>query len=291
MKISFLIVTKNRPEELQFTLKQLRGIVDVVNHEVLIFIDGCTETEKLQNQFDWVKWYVSDESISASPARNFLYSKAVGEILIGLDDDAHLISKNPVETIKEYFSANQNLGILAFLEIKGLLENLQNELLSIEKVEFLTADFIGCGFAIRKSIYEKTNGFPKWIDIYGEEPCLAIEILDLDYDILFTNQVVVNHRVNVKKRKLQGKNYFRFEKQLQNSFRIFIVYYRNPFPKIIRLLWHNFKKYAISDKTYFKLYCKAVGNMSWNFLMLLKCRNQMTSKTEHKLKTLKRIQY
>jgi len=291
MKISFLIVTKNRPEELHFTLKQLQIIFDVNNHEVLVFIDGCKETEQLQNQFNWVKWYVSDVSISASPARNFLYCKAVGEIFIGLDDDAHLISKNPVETIKEYFSANQNLGILAFLEIKGLLENLQNELLSIKKEEFLTADFIGCGFAIRKSIYEKTNGFPKWIDIYGEEPCLAIEVLDLGYDILFTNQVIVNHRVDVKKRKLQGKNYFRFEKQLQNSFRIFIVYYRNPFPKIIRLLWHNFKKYAISDKTYFKLYCKAIGNMSWNLRMLLKCRNQMTSKTEHKLKTLKRIQY
>ncbi len=291
MEISFLIVTKNRTEELQFTLKQLQNIFDVNNHEVLVFIDGCKETEKLQNQFGWVKWYVSDESISASPARNFLYSKAVGEIFIGLDDDSHLISENPVEIIKGYFTTNQNLGILAFLEIKGLFENLQNELLSIEKEEFLTTDFIGCGFAVRKIVYEKTNGFPVWIDIYGEEPCLAIEVMDLDYDILYTNQVAVNHRVDVKKRKIQGKNYFRFEKQLQNSFRIFIVYYRNPFSKIIRLFWHNFKKYAISDKTYFKLYCKAVGNMIWNFPMLLKRRKYMTSKTAHKLKTLKRIQY
>lgn len=291
MEISFLIVTRNRPEELQFTLKQLQGIFDAANHEVLVLIDGCKETEKVQHQYDWVKWHVFDESISASPARNFLYSKALGELFIGLDDDAHLISENPIKTIKGYFSANQNLGILAFLEIKGLFENPQNKLLSIEKEEFLTTDFIGCGFAIRKSMYEKTNGFPVWIDIYGEEPCLSIEVMDLDCDILYTNQVAVNHRIDVEKRKLQGKNYFRFEKQLQNAFRIFIVYYRNPFPKIIRLLWHNFKKYALSDKTYFKLYCKAIGNMIWHFPILLKRRNQMTFKTEYKIQTLKRIQY
>ena len=291
MEISILIVTKNRPEELEITLNKLVGFLDLSIHEILIFVDGCKETEKLQNQFDWVKWYVSDESISASPARNFLYSKAVGEIFIGLDDDAHLISETPTETIKRYFSANQNLGILAFLEIKGLFENPQKKLLSIEKEEFLTTDFIGCGFAVRKSVYEHTNGFPKWIDIYGEESCLSIEVINLDYDILYTNQVAVNHRVDIEKRKFQGKNYFRFEKQLQNSFRIFIMYYRNPFPKIIRLLWHNFKKYALYDKTYFKLYCKAIGNMIWHFPMLFRRRNQMSLKTEHKLKTLKRIQY
>jgi hypothetical protein len=58
---------------------------------------------------------------------------------------------------------------------------------------------------------EKTNGFRTWIDIYGEEPCLSIEVLDLDFGHLYTNQVAVNHRVDGAKRKLQGKNYFRFE--------------------------------------------------------------------------------
>ncbi|MBA0884747.1 glycosyltransferase family 2 protein [Flavobacterium undicola] len=291
MEISFLIVTKNRPEELQFILKQLQAVFDVKNHEVLVFIDGCMETEQLQSQFPWVKWYVSNKSISASPARNLLYSKAIGEIFIGLDDDAHLISEKPIETIKSYFEANPNLGILAFLELKGLYENPQTELAFIKKEEFLTTEFIGCGFAIRKNVYNKTNGFPTWIDIYGEETCLSIEVMNLDYDIFYTNQVAVNHRVDFEKRKLQGKNYFRFQKQLQNSFRIYVGYYQNPILRILKLLWHNFKKYAISDKTYFKLYCKAIGNMIWNFPMVLRHRKSMTTKTQHKLKTLKGIYY
>lgn len=291
MEISFLIVTKNRPEELQFTLKQLESIFDKTKHEVLVFVDGCLETEKLQSQFDWVKWYVSSESISASPARNFLYSKAVGEIFVGLDDDAHLISENPIQTIKKYFEANPKLGVLAFLEIKGIFENPKDKILFIEKEEFLTTEFIGCGFAIRKKVYDQTNGFPQWIDIYGEETCLSIEVLDLDYDILYTNQLAVNHRVDIEKRKLQGKNYFRFQKQLQNSFRIYMVYYRNPFKKIVKLLFHNFKKYALSNSIYFKLYCKAIGNMIISTPMLLKHRNCMSIKTQQKLKSLKGISY
>lgn len=291
MKISFLIVTKNRQEELQFTLKQLQVVFDTVNHEVLVFIDGCAATEKLQTQFPWVKWYVAKESISASPARNFLYSKAVGEIFIGLDDDAHLISEKPIETIQGYFEANLNLGILAFLELKGLYKNPQVELTSIEKEEYLTTEFIGCGFAIRKDVYEKTNGFPTWIDIYGEETCLSLEVLDLDYDILYTNLVAVNHRVDIEKRKLQGKNYFRFQKQLKNSFRIYMVYYRNPSKKILKLLLHNFRKYALSDWTYFKLFLKALGNMFVNFFSVIKYRKPVRQSTLTRMKHLKMIQF
>lgn len=291
MEISFLIVTKNRPEELQYTLEKLHAIFDVTNHEVLVYIDGCAATEKIQLKFSWVKWYVGDKSISASPARNFLYSKAIGEIFIGLDDDAHLISEKPIETIKNYFDANQNLGILAFLEIKGIFANPEKRLEFKEKEEFITTEFIGCGFAIRKKVYEQTNGFPTWIDIYGEETALSIEVMNLDCDILYTNQVAVNHRIDVEKRNLQGKNYFRFQKQLQNSFQIYMVYYRNPFRKILKLLFHNFKKYALADKTYFKLYCSAMRNMMINIPMLLKRRNSMTLKTQQKLKTLKGISY
>ncbi|GGA88981.1 hypothetical protein GCM10008015_31880 [Flavobacterium palustre] len=291
MEISFLIVTKNRPDELQWSLKQLQSIFDSERHEVLVYIDGCEATESIQVQFPWVKWYVGKDSISASPARNFLYAKAVGEIFIGLDDDAHLISEKPVETIQSYFKSNENLGILAFLEIKGLFDNPKNQLTVIEKEEFLTIEFIGSGFAIRKKVYDETNGFPIWMDIYGEESCVSLEVMNLGYDILFSNQVAVNHRIDVEKRKLQGKNYFRFQRQLQNSFRLYVIYSRRPFWKIAKLLFHNFKKYALSDRRYFSLYAYALGNMIAVLPSILQRRKKMSKVAEQKLRTLKGITY
>ena len=47
MKISILIVTKNRPDELEITLNKLFGLLDLSVHEVLVFIDGCNKTEIL----------------------------------------------------------------------------------------------------------------------------------------------------------------------------------------------------------------------------------------------------
>lgn len=291
MQISFLIVTKNRPEELQFTLKQLYTIFDSSCHEVLVFIDGCLATEPLQGQYPWVKWYVSKESVSVSPARYFLYQKGVGEIFIGLDDDAHLISEKPIETIQHYFQSNKNLGILAFLEVKGIFDAPKDKIRYFEKEEFLTTEFIGSGFAIRKKVYDETNGFPKWMDIYGEETCVSLEVLDLGYDILYSNQVAVNHRIDVEKRRLQGKNYFRFQRQLQNSFRIYLVYYPYPLKKIAKLLFHNFKKYALSDWTYFKLFFKAMENMVKLFFAILKYRKTITGFTLQKLARLRGLRY
>jgi len=146
----------------------------------------------------------------------------------------------------------------------------------------------GPNFAIRKSVYDQTNGFPTWMDIYGEETCLSIEVLDLNYDILFTNRVAVNHRVNRENRQRQGRNYFRFEKQLVNSFKTYIIYYRNPLKKITRLLWHNFKKYALSDFSYFRLYLKALIKMITQYPKLLKKRNKMSLVTQQKLSKYKK---
>jgi GT2 family glycosyltransferase len=150
---------------------------------------------------------------------------------------------------------------------------------------------VGCGFAIRKEVYEKTNGFPVWIDIYGEESCLAIEVLDLGYEIHYDNSIIVNHRVDKKKRLAQGRNYFRFEKQLKNTIFYYVVYYPNPMLKIARLLFHNFKKYALQDLKYFYLFWKSIFIAFKEMVYVLKYRKPVKKSTMQKIKTLKGIKY
>src|SRR5690606_13336476 len=145
------------------------------------------------------------------------------------------------------------VGVLAFQEIKGVFNSDTEALTQRQEIleEFLCSEFVGCGFAIRKEVYQATNGFPLWIDIYGEESCVSIEVLAQGYDILYTNSISVNHRVNREERFKIGRNYFRFEKQLKNTAFYYLVYYPFPLYKISRLLWHNFKKYAFTDWNYF----------------------------------------
>ncbi len=292
MQISFLIVTRNRPEDLIFTLKKLKSIIDISIHEVLVFIDNCTKTEAIINEFDWVNWTISKKTMSASPARNLLYKKAKGTIFIGLDDDAHPVSTDFVLNVEATFLNNKKIGIIAFQEVRGLFKSDEEAITKAkQKDSFLTNDFVGCGFAIKKAVYNMTNGFPKWIDIYGEEPALAIEVLDLNYDILYKHDIIVNHRVDVEKRKVLGRNYFRFEKQLKNTIKYYLVYYPNPILKLLKLLFHNFRKYALKDITYFYLFIKACSSTLLQTFKILKYRKTVKKSTiKHKM-SLKNLTY
>lgn len=290
IEISFLIVTKNRHLELGFTLQKLKKNIDLSVHEVLVFIDGCNETEKIKESYKWVKWFSSYKSMSASPARKVLYGKAKGVIFIGLDDDAHPISENFITQVEKGFKQNKKLGIIAFQEVRGLYKSDEVAILNskINQV-YYTSDFVGCGFAIKKQVYNATNGFPIWMDIYGEESALAIEVLDLGYQILYDSSIIVNHRVDIAQRKKQGRNYFRFEHQLKNSIRFYLVYYNKPIFKILKLSFHNFKKYAISDFKYFKLYFKVYFLTSFQLFSILKYRKPVKRETitlKNKLKGL-----
>jgi len=279
MKASILIISKNRKEALAFTLSRLKSMVDISIHEILVLLDGCTDgSEDLAIQFDWVDWTVLKDSIGASSARNLLYKKALGFVFIGFDDDAHPLQDDFITIVESIFEQNNNLGIIAFQEIKGVFTN-DEEALSLkpnQKVEYLCNEFVGCGFAITKNVYLATNGFPLWIDIYGEESCVAIEVLANNKDILYTNRISVNHRVNMQARLNSGMNYFRFEKQLKNTVFYFVVYHKNPSFKIMKMLWHNFAKYALEDRTFFKSYFKTIGIIIVQIPKVLKYRKPVS---------------
>lgn len=292
MEISFLIVTKHRTKDLAFTLDKLIAMIDLSKHEVHVFIDGCTETEAIVKDYDWVNWTISKKSISASPARNILYKKAKGHIFIGLDDDAHPVSENFITSVEDCFKQNAQLGIIAFQEVRGLFESDEKALENAKKLNtHLASDFVGCGFAIKKKVYDATNGFPVWMDIYGEETAVAIEVLDLGYTILYQPEIKVNHRIDVELRKLRGRNYYRFQRLLKNSINFYVVYYKHPFKKIAKVLLHNFIKYALKDWRYFRDYFKAVFKTIFGLPKVSKYRKPVKPETIKQKINLQGLRY
>ena len=294
MQVSILIVSKNRKVDLLKTLMILDSLIDKSQVEVLVFLDGCSDgSENLKNELTWVKWFVSPKSIGASAARYQIYPLANSEILIGLDDDAHPLDNDFIFKIETLFNEYPNVGILSFEEIKGIypsdIEVLKQA--EKEKKEFFTSQFIGCGFAIRKSVYNQTNGFPSWIDIYGEESCLSIEVLAKGYDILYTNKIKVNHRVDREQRKQNKQNYFRFGKQLKNSTYYYLVYYPFPLINVLKLYWHNFKKYALTDFDCFKIYFKTIIIVLVHIPEILKYRKPVDKSLIVKMRNLSNLKF
>lgn len=294
MQASLLIVSKNRKQDLIKTLSIIDSLIDKSNVETLVFLDGCTDgSENLTSEFKWVKFFVSEKSIGASAARHQIYPLAKSEILIGLDDDAHPLSKDFISKIQGLFNENPHVGIFAFEEIRGIFASDNDALAQSanSKKEFLCSEFIGCGFAIRKSVYMATNGFPVWIDIYGEESCLSIEVLANGYDILYSNEIKINHRVNKEQRKKSKQNYFRFGKQLKNTTYYFLVYYPFPLYNILKLYWHNFKKYALTDWEYFKIYFKTIFVVLIHFPKILTYRHAVDKSLILKMRNLSHLRF
>lgn len=294
MQASILIVSKNRKEELAFTLKVLVRYLDLTIHEVLVFLDGCSDnSELLQVQFGWIKWVVSEKSIGASAARHQLYPMAIGQFLIGLDDDAHPLSTDFIIKASNIFKKYPNVGIIAFQEIKGVFVSDEDAVkqVTLKEDEYYCSEFIGCGFAIRKDVYEAINGFPIWIDIYGEESCVSMEVLAEGYDMIYSNAIKVNHRINIAARKLIGQNYFRFGKQLKNTTYYYLVYYPFPLVKIFKLYGHNFGKYALMDWTYFKIFLKTIFEVLLGLPNVMKYRSPVDKKVLKKMKSLSGLKF
>lgn len=294
MKVSILIISKNRKEELRYTLSKIKNVLDFSIHEVLVLLDGCDDgSEGLVDTFDWVSWTCLSKSIGASAARRLLYAKAVGDYFIGLDDDAHPLSTDFIDKTLLIFDKYDNTGIIAFQEVKGIFKTNQEALLQSNNttIDYYTNEFIGSGFAIRKSVYLKTNGFPTWLDIYGEESCVAIEVLANGHDIIYTSSIKINHRVDKEARKLNKHNYYRFGKQLKNSTNYFIVYYPNPIFSLLKLYWHNFKKYAVTDFRCFRIYFKTIVTVLIQLPTVLKFRKPVDKEVRYKMRRLKGLQY
>lgn len=294
MRASILIVSKNRKEELEFTLNVLTRMIDLSINEVLVFLDGCTDDSfVLKDKMNWVKWYSSEKSIGASAARHLLYPKAQGQFLIGLDDDAHPLCTDFIDKTSTLFDKHCNVGIIAFQEIKGIYASNVDALSQSESAEeeYYTNDFIGCGFAIRKEVYDLTRGFPVWIDIYGEESCVAIEVMANGFDILYSNTIKVNHRVDKEARKNAGQNYFRFGRQLKNTTYYFLVYYPFPCYAVLKLYWHNFQKYALLDWEFFKTYFKTIFIVLINIPRILKYRNPVDGNLILKMRQLSALKF
>jgi len=294
MQASILIVSKNRKEELKKTLAILLQLIDPKRHEILVFLDGCTDgSADLKPEFPLVNWKGAAISLGASAARHQLYPNAKGAFFIGLDDDAHPLQANFIDRVVSVFDSFPNVGIIAFQEIRGVFSSDEEALQNVRAPEeqYLTNDFIGCGFAVRKEVYNATNGFPVWIDIYGEESCLAIEVLSKGYDILYDGSIKINHRVDMVKRRLGKQNYFRFGKQLKNTTFYYLVYYPSPMGKILKLYWHNLKKYALTDFKCFRIYWSILFQVLFSLPKILSLRNPVDPSVISRIRSLKNLNY
>jgi glycosyltransferase involved in cell wall biosynthesis len=272
IRFSILITTHNRIKELQFTLEQLRPLLNRNDVECIVCDDGSSDgtDEYLRTFSPNIQLIRNPKSIGLIGSRNKLMALAKGQYAISLDDDAHFLSENPLEEIEKMFKNTPDCGVLAFRIYWGIEppKSAEHED-SITQVK----GFVGCGHAWNMDAWRSIPDYPEWFIFYGEEDFAAYQLFLQNWKIIYAPQLFVHHRVDVRARKQQKDYRFRLRRSLRSGWYLMILFFPlRSIPKIFlySLFMQIKKRVLVLDTKGSLALIQALGDLVINLPRLFK---------------------
>ncbi|MFA7325588.1 MAG: glycosyltransferase [Candidatus Kapaibacterium sp.] len=196
MRISVIICTKNRKDDLRISLNGFYS-QDYDNFEVII-IDNASDDgtkEMIFNEFPQVIYTYLPININIL-AQNIGISQATGEIIWRTDSDSHPEKTDTFKKIISIFNSQPNLDIISTTETLVKKDYTEVELSTLDRKNgndidgYLVKSFSGPGSAIRKSVFNKVGYY--W-EFGMEELDLSIRALKNDLTIKHFPQIRTLH--------------------------------------------------------------------------------------------------
>lgn len=279
VQFSILITTKNRLDDLIFTLDNINYLIEREDVECSICDDGSTD-----GTFDFIKEnypkiivFRNEISKGLIFSRNVLLEKTTAKYAISLDDDAHFLSDNPLEEIENYFISNSNCGVVSFRIFWG--KNSPSSTNTVEQ-PVRVKGFVGCGHAWKMSTWKSIPNYPDWFIFYGEEDFAAYQLFKKNIEIHYLPAVLVHHRVDVLARKNNQDYQLRLRRSFRSGWYLYFMFY--PFSvipkKLVYTLWIQIKTKTFKGD--FKAtigIIQALFDVILNFPKLLKQSNRLSS--------------
>ncbi len=191
MRVSVMITTSNRLEELQRTLQML-GKLDPAPDEVLVTADGCTDgTAEFLSAMPNVKFVVNQPARGSVASRDRMIREARGELVLALDDDSYPEQLDCIARFVPLFEQRSNLAVLHFPQRTDEYPD------TVAQMDFghekLTRSFANSGAVLHRSTYLELAGFePRFYHMY-EEPDYGLQCLAASYDVVFSPIVTIRH--------------------------------------------------------------------------------------------------
>ena len=191
MRVSVMITTSNRLEELQRTL-QILGKLDPAPDEVLVTADGCTDgTAEFLSAMPNVKFVVNQPARGSVASRDCMIREARGELVLALDDDSYPEQLDCIARFVPLFEQRSTLAVLHFPQRTDEYPD------TVAQMDFghekLTRSFANSGAVLHRSTYLELAGFePGFYHMY-EEPDYGLQCLAAGYDVVFSPIVTIRH--------------------------------------------------------------------------------------------------
>lgn len=239
---SILITTKNRLSDLKETLSRLTNLIQNNTIECIICDDGSTDGTStfIETHYKSIQLIRNPRSKGLIFSRNRLLNLTEAKYAITLDDDAHLVSQEPLEKIEQFFKTNQTCAVIAFRIFWGktLPENLNHSLFNTR-----VKGFVGCGHVWRMDAWKGIPNYLDWFVFYGEEEYAGYHLFKKNWEVWFVPDILVHHRVDVKARKKDNDYQWRLRYSLRSGWYLYILFYPLSYipKKLAYTLWMQLK--------------------------------------------------
>ncbi|MBS7786408.1 glycosyltransferase family 2 protein [Flavobacterium sp. CYK-55] len=233
---TIIITTKNRLEDLKFTLEQISSLLALPNVSTLICDDGSTDatSEFIQKNYPNIHLIQHQKSLGLIASRNELMSLVQSDYAISIDDDLHFLSEQPLHQIEQYFQQNPKCGLVGFRIFWSKQPPLSQQ---TSDVSLRMKSFAGGAHAWRMSAWRAISGYPAWFVFHGEEDFAAYELFKKDIEIHYLPSVLVHHRVDLKARKNNADYAIRLRRSLRSGWSLYLMFF--PMNRIPRLLAYS----------------------------------------------------
>lgn len=243
IKFSILISTKNRLDELMYSLNKLESLIQDNLINCVIIDDGSIDGtfEKIKQSFPKIQISRNEISKGYMFCRNKMLNETQADFAISLDDDANFLIDNPIEIIQKYFENNTKCGVIAARIFWNDLE--PNDTSTIDKPQIVNS-FVGCGHIWRMKAWKTIPNYPEWFQFYGEENFASMQLFKKGWEVHYVPEIFVHHRVNLKKRSASNKDgMIRFKNAIRADWYNYLIFL--PFSKMPRKfgysIWMQFK--------------------------------------------------
>ena len=202
-RVSYLVICYNRKEDVRSCVRSILD-QDYEDIEVVVIdnasVDGTDRMFRQEFADENVHYFRMQENLGVSGGRNEALTRASGQILVTIDDDAMLVDRNTTGLLVDRFSGRPDIGAIAFRiedyesgEVQRMFFPHKNKSRDPD-LGFETTWFIGAGHAIPRSVYERVGLYRDYRPYGSEEFDLALRVIDEGYRIVYDPTIRVRHK-------------------------------------------------------------------------------------------------
>jgi GT2 family glycosyltransferase len=207
--ISICILTWARIDD---SVDAVRSIYDTANVPFeLLVLDQSPDNKigkHLKELFPDIQMHYWSSNRGVAAGRNFLFSKANGDVLFAIDDDS-TVGPGVVDRMHQIMLDDPKIGVLACNVIHaGRVIDPPSDPSKYEAMIFNGQS------GISRAAISASGGYPEHFFRENEEKYLAMKIIDEGFNIAFVPSIVVDHKQSPIDRDLSNRLYLQSRNEI-----------------------------------------------------------------------------